>query len=328
MRSMQTTRRLVPNGDGWHLSLNQSFDPARLLPRRRPVLIVPGYGMNSFIYSYHPNGPSLEGFLAAAGLEVWRADLRGQGDSVRAGGGDRFGLADLALTDLGKLVEAVLAHTRTGASRVDLLGGSLGGTLMFLHAVLKADHRLGALVCVGTPVRWVEAHPALRLAFASPRLAGLVPFHGSRRLASLALPLVTRLAPSLLSLYLNPQITDVGAAREMVRTVEDPNRFVNREIARWVCARDLVVAGRNLSEELRGLENPLLCLLARGDGIVPPRTAAFAFHQAGSKAKRLVEVGSAALPMAHADLFVSRESQRQVFAPIRDFLLEQPPLRD
>jgi pimeloyl-ACP methyl ester carboxylesterase len=320
---MRTTQRLVPNGDGWHLSLNQTYDPDRLRPRRRPVLIIPGYGMNSFIYSYHPNGPSLEGYLAEAGLEVWRADLRGQGGSIRAGGGDEHGLADLALTDVRALVDAVLDGTRTGADRVDVIGGSLGGSLMFAHAALVPENRMASLVCIGTPVRWEKLHPLLRALFASPRVAGAIRFRGSRPLAEVLLPLLARFAPSLLSIYLNAEITDLSAAREMVRTVEDPNRFMNREIAVWIRQRDLVIDGTNIAEALERLTNPLLCVLARGDGIVPPETASFAFHRIGSRVKKLVEVGSEAMTVAHADLFVSREAQARVFAPICEFLLEQ-----
>ncbi len=50
---------LVPNGDGWRLAIKQTFHPARLMRRRRPLLIVPGYGMNAFIFGYHPRGQSM-----------------------------------------------------------------------------------------------------------------------------------------------------------------------------------------------------------------------------------------------------------------------------
>ena len=39
--------------------------------------------------------------LAARGLEVWTVDLRGQGKSIRARGTNRYGMADLAIDDLG-----------------------------------------------------------------------------------------------------------------------------------------------------------------------------------------------------------------------------------
>lgn len=321
--TMKTRQHFVANGAGWKLSLHQTWDEQALDRSRRPVLIVPGYGMNSFIYSYHPSGPSLEGFLVQAGLEVWRADLRGQGGSIRVGGTDDFRLADLALTDVTVAIETVLEQCHSRADRVDILGGSLGGTLTFIHAVLKHDNRMQTLVILGSPVRWVQVHPLVKVAFGSPRLIGLVRFRGTRRLAELGLPWLARFTPWLLSVYMNPEITDVRAAREMTKTVEDPNRAINREIAEWIRRRDLVIRGVNISEGLRGLTNPMLCVAAHGDGIVPPATAAFPFHQIGSPVKKLVEVGTKTLAMAHADLFVSTEAHERVFAPVRDFLLEQ-----
>jgi pimeloyl-ACP methyl ester carboxylesterase len=320
---MRTVQHLVPNNDGWLLSLSQSFDLERLDPARRPVVIIPGFGMNSFIYSYHPNGVSLEAFLVEAGLEVWRADLRGQGGSVRRGGSDDYALEDLALTDIAAAVAAVLERTRTRASHVDVLGGSLGGTLMLGHAALRTDHLFASMVCMGSPVRWVKVHPLMRLLFASPTLVGLVPLRGTRQLAAFALPRVARYAPWLLSIYMNTDITDVSAAAQMTRTVEDPNRHVNRQLAQWIGQRDLVLDGVDVAARLPAVTNPLLCVLALGDGIVLPETAAFPFPQIGSARKRLVEVGSREVPMAHADMFVSRQAHQQVFTPIRDWLLEQ-----
>lgn len=320
---MKTVEHLIPNGDGWLLSLFQTFDESRLVPGRRPILIVPGYGMNSFIFSYHPHGLSLEGYLADAGFEVWRVDMRGQGSSRSVGGGDQYGLEDLALTDLDVAISAALARTRTGAAQVDLIGASLGGTIMFAHMALKKDPTVGSLVALGSPVRWVDVHPAIKVAFAWPALVGMVRFKGTRRLAELALPHMAKRTPWLLSIYMNPDITDTSAASEMVKTVEDPNRHVNRQIAHWIRARDLVLRGVNISDALARVKNPLLCVSALGDGIVPRRTAEFPYLAAGSPDKRLIEVGDAQIAMAHADLFISSEAHRRVFEPLATWLAER-----
>ena len=320
---MKTIEHSIPNGDGWQLSLFQTWDEERCLPGRRPVLIVPGYGMNSFIFSWHPRGLSLEGYLARAGCEVWRVDLRGQGGSRSVGGGDDYRLEDLALTDLGAAVAAVLERTRTGSKRVDVLGASLGGSIMFAHAVLNPSHAFGALVALGSPVRWVEIHPLLALAFSSPALAGMVRLRGMRRLAEIALPFLARRAPWVLSIYMNAELTDTSAASEMVRTVEDPNRHVNRQIAHWIHDKDLILRGVNIAEGLRDVVSPLLCVSAWGDGIVPRRTAEFPYLAVGSPVKKLLLVGAPELAMAHADLFISNESQIRVFEPIATWLGEQ-----
>src|SRR5882762_10316904 len=117
----------VDNRSGWRLSVSRLKTRGGV--RGRPVLVVPGYGMNSFIFGYHPKGPSLTECLAARGLEVWTIDFRGQGRSIRARGTNKYGLADLAVDDLGSAIAHVLAETATGQRKIDLIGCSLGAAL-------------------------------------------------------------------------------------------------------------------------------------------------------------------------------------------------------
>lgn len=321
---MKTLQHLVPNGDGWLISLVQSWSPEKLVPGRRPVLIVPGYGMNSFIFSYHPRGVSLEGFLVDAGFEVWRVDLRAQGGAIRREGSDNFGMADLA-ADLAVAIDAALDRTRSGAAQVDVIGASLGGTILFVHLALTETKKIGSMIAMGSPLRWVKVHPAVRLLFASPMLVGLVRLRGTRKLAEIALPLVARFTPWLLRIYMNPDASDTSAAREMVKTVENPNRFINREIARWIHDRDLFVRGVNVCERMQRVTLPLLCVVANSDGIVPEATAAFPYEQSPAKEKGLLVIGDAELAMAHADLFVSNNAHEQVFSPMAEWLARQNP---
>lgn len=322
---MKTIEHKVPNDDGWVLSVHQTWSEERLVRGRAPVLIVPGYGMNSFIFSYHPHGLSLEGYLAEAGFEVWRADLRAQGGSRSIGGGENFSMADLAMTDVSAVVDAVLERTQTTESTVSVLGASLGGTLMFIHAALNPNHHFGAMVSIGSPVRWVKVHPLLAVLFKSPELAGSLRVTGTRALAGVALPLLARFAPWILSIYMNPEITDTSAVHDLIKTVEDPNRHINREIARWFNARDLVIRGVNVSDALPTMTAPFLCVLASHDGIVPRATAAYAFEHIGSKNRSILEVGSNEIAMAHADLFVSSEAHERVFRPLAAWLAALHP---
>ncbi len=319
---LKTLRHFVSNNDGWHLSLHQSWDELRLVKGRRPVLIVPGYGMNSYIFSFHSSGPSLESYLAHAGFEVWRVDLRAQGSSVSVGGGENYRMEDLALTDLGAAIDAALLYSKTGADRADILGASLGGTLMFVQAVLNENHRMGSLVAMGAPLRWEKVNPFVRALFAWPMLAGAVRIKGTRRLAEIALPHLVKRAPWLLSLYLNPSITDTAAARQMVKTVEDPNRHINRQLAHWIKDKDLILKGVNISQSIGKVTAPFLCVLANADGIVPKQTAEFSYKKIGSKIKKLIRVGDKETKVAHADLFISSESHEKVFAPLSEWLIE------
>jgi len=316
----------VDNGAGWRLSLKRIAPTARDgassdgAVKRRPALIVPGYGMNSFIFGFHPRGLSLEGYLASRGIEVWSFDMRGQGRAVRDGGTDRYDLADLS-DDVAVAVRHVLAHTETGAKEVDLIGCSLGASLMFGYIARTPNAPARCLVNVGGLVTWVKIHPALRAAFFSSRLVGAVRLRHTRKLAGLALPTLARYAPRVLSVYMNTTSTDVSQASTMVQTVEDPNPHVNRNIARWIAERELTMRGTNVSQALASMHHPFLCIVANDDGIVPPETARAPYDAIGSDDKELLAVGDPSFPMAHADLFLSTGCQEKVFEKLATFLL-------
>jgi pimeloyl-ACP methyl ester carboxylesterase len=309
----------VDDGAGWRLALRRTTPDGGVERRGPPVLIVPGYQMNSSVFGFHPTGPSLEAYLASRGIEVWSVDLRGTGRAKRTWGDERFGLAELAIEDLGAALAYVRAVAKSDA--VDVIGCSLGTALVFAHVACVPEAKVRAIVAMGGVVTWAHVNRVARLAARAPWLVGQLRMRGTRRLARQALPIVTRVAPSLLSMYLNVKSTDTSPAEELSQTVEDPNPTMNREIARWVARRDLVVRGVNVSRALGSMRMPFLCVVGRQDGIVPPKTARTVFEQLGSSDKVLLEVGDEATPIAHADLFLARRAPELVFAPVADFLL-------
>lgn len=316
---MKTDHYLVDNHANWRLGLTRFTGDTK--PVGRPAIIIPGYGMNSFIFRFHPSGPSMVETFASRGLEVWTVDLRGQGRSIRAKGNNRYGLANLAIEDLGAAIAHVLRHTQTDATEVDLVGCSLGTALAFGHVACVPKAPVRAIVALAGLVTWRDAHPLVRVAYGSPKLAGLVRFTNTRRLARFALPVLTKLTPSLLSVYLNEKSTDLSQVARLVQTVEDPHPMLNREIAEWIQRGDLILRGINVSQKLPLLTNPFLCVIANQDGIVLPITARHTFEKIGSTHKELILVGDDREPVAHADLFLFKNARERVFAPTAEFLL-------
>jgi pimeloyl-ACP methyl ester carboxylesterase len=323
-----TIRRWIETNDGWRLALKRVAPLARradddalpFSPERpaNPVLIVPGYGMNSFIFGFHPQGLSLEAYLASRGIDVYSVDLRAQGKSERTRGDLRYGMADLALTDIGTAIRGVLEWS--GAERVDLIGCSLGASLAFAHVACVKSAPVRKIVSMAGVVTWVDAHPLVRAAFFSPRLVGMIPLTGTRAFAGRALPLLARFAPRLLGAYLNPSSTDVSQSARMVETVEDPTRHMNREIAEWMARRELVVADVNVSRALGSLPHPVMVVVANQDGIVPPAAGRAIYEAVGSAEKELLCVGEANAPLGHADLFIATGIQEKVFDRVVRFL--------
>jgi poly(3-hydroxyalkanoate) synthetase len=317
----------VSNGDGWALKVTRCVDRDALDTALRPLLIVPGYGMNSFIFGYHPRGPSMMGYLAAAGLEVWTVDFRAQGGSRREGGQRSYRVEDIATVDLPATIEHILANTASAATTLDVIGCSLGGTYVAAYLALAARGdaraRINAVVAIGAPLRWEAMHPVMKVMSWSPWLVGKIPTRGTRRLASLALPLLARHFPRAMQVYLHADHVDLEQHRELVRTIDDSSQTMNRQLATWLCARDLTIEGVNVTTSMGEVTSPLLVVLANADGIVPESTAMSSFHHWGGADKTVLRVGDERTRFAHADLFISNYAQERVFEPISRWLRER-----
>lgn len=328
---MQEDTYYVDNGQGWDLELKRYACADQRVGGRRPLLLVPGYCMNTFILNFHPTDVSMVAYLAAEGFEVWTANLRGQGGSRRRsrgtgeGGGDggRYGFREISLVDLPAVFERVLEGTRTGAERIDAIGCSLGATFLFGYLAHHAqDHPLGALVAVGGPLRLGHTHPLVRAAFGSPRLAGLIPFVGTRRMARTFLPLAQRV-PALLSMYMNTSHIDLSCIDQLVQTVDDPIPYLNQQIAHWIREGDLRVGGVDVTRAMAEIDVPTLAVVANADGIVPPQNAVSILDHVGSKIRDALWVGDEEVWFAHADLFINDHARERVFAPLADWLRER-----
>jgi poly(3-hydroxyalkanoate) synthetase len=316
---MEVTHYPLDNDRGWVLDV-QRIHNANVDPDRPPVLMVPGYGMNTFILGFHPRGRSMVQYLCDAGFEVWLANLRGQGKARRTGGKGAIGFEDLALHDLPMVIEHIVNNTGSVQRRVHAVGCSLGGTFLYVYMAHHRDKdRLASMTSIGGPFRWDEVHPLVKLLATSPRLIGSVPIRGTRLLARAAIPLARRF-PALLSPYMNARNIDLSQAGRIVQTVDDPPRRLSQELAQWILARELTVRGRSLSASLDGLDVPILCVVANGDGVVPPGAVSSVESVVEDGSVDYLHVGTAQERFAHADLFINDLAEQEVFAPLADWL--------
>jgi len=315
-----THEHLAPNDDGWLLQMRHVYAPEALDERRTPILIVPGYGMNAFIFQFHPHGTSMERCLAEAGFEVWSVNLRAQGDSrAHKGAPPPPSMRAYADVDLPAAINTVLANTRTLCERVDLIGCSLGGSIAYAHLALRPEHRVRSLIAVGSPLRWHDVPRLFRAVLSSPRLVGMVPVMGTRQIVRNVFPVLARV-PGMLDIYLNRDNVDLAAVGELTRSVDDPHPRVNREIAEWIKARDLVMRGVNVTRSLAMVDIPLLVMLSNRDGIVPESAALSVMDAWGGAEPDVIRVGDDERWFAHADLFIANESPQRVFSPIAEWL--------
>lgn len=322
---MRIERYSIPTLDGWTLAARRyvpepELGDTPLVAGQPPVVIVPGYGMNSFIFGYHPEGRSFMQALAESGLDAWAVDLRGQGGSSRGSASRWWGLGDHAFQDLPAVFEFI-AET-AAFPRIDVIGCSLGGSLVYAYLARYKPGRVRRLVAMGSPLRFVQPSAFIAAVGLFGDIPLAIPIRGTRALARKALPILVQRAPKALSIYLNADITDTTKANELAETVEDPQPGVNLELVRWLRRGRFVIDGMDVAQELVGLDLRVLIVLAMGDGISNPASCRTITPVLGREHVDELVVGGPELQVAHADLFISRISDEQVFQPVARWLLE------
>lgn len=315
---MNVEDHTVVTHDGWKLQLHRGTRPGAT--PGQPVVFVPGYGMNGFIFRYHPGATSFMEALLNRGLDPWSVDLRGTASAIRVRGRAPVRLSDQAFVDLPTVMDHVAQLT--GRARVDAIGCSLGGSLLYAYGAAVRRHRLRRLVTMGAPLRWTPSALTRAFGLFAPTL-GSVPMRGTRHLTRVALPIVSTVVPILLSIYLNPKITRTRPGRMLTRTVEDPIPDVNREIARWMRGGDLILDGLDVSRALADFRQPLLVVVGSGDGICPRDAALCAVGRTGGPVESLEIAHPDGHPVGHADLFISDLAPTAVFPQIADWLLRE-----
>lgn len=313
----------LPNHDGWNLQLRQARHRTHHNTALAPIAIIPGYGMNSFLFGFHPRGTSMELCLAEAGFEIWSLNLRAQGGSrATSPAAEPPSFAAFAGVDLPAAIAFITRNSASPGHPISLIGCSLGGTIGYTYLALHPQQsRVGALVTIGSPIHWDRPPLLFKLLGVRPDLIERIKLRGSRSIVRAALPLLERM-PRLAHLYLNPAHVDLHALHELARTVENPQPRLNRELSEWLAAGTLTVRGRDIAEEVRKVTVPLLVTRANRDGIVPTDSVASVRTRWGGRADELV-VGTPEDWYSHADLFIGNEAPAKVFAPIAAWLSER-----
>ena len=133
---------LAVEGGGPCLALRHR--PAEGARRGPPVLFAHGATLASELYDVGVPGYSWMAHAAANGRDAFALDIRGYGRSERPPSFDRppgeakpYARASDAVADIGRAVTFI--RERTGADRIDLVGGSWGSITSALHAVRHAE---------------------------------------------------------------------------------------------------------------------------------------------------------------------------------------------
>jgi len=329
--------------DGWRLGVRH-YRPENPEPGKLPVVLCHGLGLNATFWTITDS--HLPSQLAARGYDVYVFDIRGSGENAHLGRCDRInrhlrqtflkerGERSWTVDDLVKYdVPAILDYVKseTGHDRVNWVGHSLGGMLIFPYLEL-APHpeRIANFVGMGSTIIQAETPQTDMLrANQGLRLLTLVASPGrlGRPLAFLKVPGMERIDRFY---YSNENVDQLTVSRFYGYTLEDTGAGALRQLAPYLKNGHMLSADRTVdySAMLAGITTPTLLVAGDGDIMSDVPSTNLTLAGMGSPDKTLMRFGKSNGHVAdygHCDLVWSRHAPREIFPPLIDWLdLRQP----
>jgi lysosomal acid lipase/cholesteryl ester hydrolase len=329
--------------DGWRLGIRH-IAPAVPDPRKLPVVLCHGLGLNGTFWTITDD--HLPSQLAARGYDVFIVDLRGSGESRNLGrldeinswlretpflelGAGRWTVDEMAFYD----VPAVLDYVRgaTGRDRVNWVGHSLGGMLMFAFLERSPEaYRVANFVGMGSTITLTET-PQRDMLRANRGLRVLGSLVSTGRLGR---PLMYFRLPGLDRIdqfyYTSENVDKRTTSRFYGYTLEDPGRSALRQLDPYLEFGHFVSADRTFdySTTLNRVGTPTLMIAGEDDVMSDLPSTERTLDELASPDKTLMRFGKRDGHVGnygHCDLVWSRYASREVFPPLIDWLDRRQP---
>ena len=346
MRRLHIDRDLRPcsdgfaeTEDGWKLGLRH-YRPDRPDPGKDPVVLSHGLGLNGTFWTLTER--HLPGALADAGYDVFVVDMRGSGASHRLGaiGWVNAGLRQTVLPELRSDewtmddqarydVPAVLDYIerQTGATRVNWIGHSLGGMLMYAHLEESPrPERIGTFVAMGAPACVAESPYRTQMLRANRGIRMLLRALSTGRIAR---PLAIA-RPGWLARVDRFYYTAGNVERETINrfygsTLEDPGPGALDQLGRYLATGRLASADgrRDYYAGLGSIRTPTLFVAGDGDILADLYSMWKTYEELGSPDKTFLRFGVKEGHVAdygHCDLVWSQHAPDEIFPAIRRWL--------
>jgi lysosomal acid lipase/cholesteryl ester hydrolase len=329
--------------DGWRLGVRH-YRAQNPDPRKLPVILCHGLGLNATFWTITDNHLPYQ--LSARGYEVFVFDIRGSGENGQPGRRDRINkvLRQTLLREIGERkwtvddlvqydVPAILDHVRskTGQYRVNWVGHSLGGMLIFPFLELSPNpERIANFVGMGSTIILNDT-PCADMLRANRALRGLCLFASPGRLGR---PMKYFHAPGMEHIdrfyYSNENVDRLTISRFYGYTLEDTGPGALRQLDPYLEFGHMLSANRGIdySARLGEITTPTLMIAGDGDIMSDVPSTELTLTALGSPDKTLWRFGRANGNVAdygHCDLVWSRHAPREIFPPLIDWLDQRQP---
>lgn len=330
--------------DGWMLGMRR-VRPANPDPSKLPVVLCHGLGLNGTFWTITDD--HLPSQLAARGYEVFIVDMRGSGASHRVGlpgkinrmlrqtpirevGGRNWNVDDEAKYD----VPAILDYVRqeTGRDRINWVGHSLGGMIMFPFLEFSSEApRIANFVDMGGVAMVVDTPDIREMRNASKGLRVLSLGLSSGRLGR---PMMYGRLPGLEKIdrfyYTSNNVDNRTVSRFYGYTLEDPGAGALKQLDPYLFSGHMLSADKSIdyASALDRITTPILMVAGEGDIMADVPSTLLTFNGLGSADKSVMRFGRLDGHLAdygHCDLVWSRNAPSEVFPPLIDWLDARQP---
>ena len=265
-----------------------------------PVLLLSDLGIGRQAFDYESHG--LARFLAAHGLQVYVAELRGQGCAGLPASG--YHLKDIE-SDVVAVVNAI------GAPQIDLVVHGWVGTLALAASAGPLHGRVRRVVALSVPAVPDEASP---LVSAMLEQGGHVSALGGDPEAAFIFQLVY----SMGGRYRRGTMEGLRAD-----AFTDLGPLASNELLQWMRSGELKLSdGATVSERLKDFDAPTMLFMGLADGFANPELAAPLREVSHARVtmKTFSRFELVAEDYSHLSMLQGEFAQREIYLPALEFL--------
>lgn len=325
---VQGDRHKVVTKDDWTLTIEHlpSLNPSA--KKKYPILICHGLGANR-TYFKAKDEDSLVRNLQRAGYDVWLMDLRGRVEAAETGywfgkHTYTYSMDEYVNYDLDAAITHVLQQT--GAEKVNYIGHSMGGIIMYARLGSLAERRVANLVTIASPMSFLPYNKWTFTLYRMRQGMVILPVLPIRPGALMASFFPESLYAPFANAFYNPENTESAVKKQLLR--KSINNISKNEIKQFIHMTEnggiFSADGRiPYRENLRNIAVPAYLLAGRRDELADPAVVRDSWEKLGSKDKTF-EIFSRAEgyvdDYGHTDLIIGKEAHKEVHPKIIDWL--------
>lgn len=329
--------------DGWKLGIRH-LAPRHPDPGKLPVVLCHGLGLNGTFWTITDHHLAQQ--LAQQGYHVFIPDMRGSGASRKVGpiGHVNSLLRQTPMLEIGDGdwtvddeiqydVPAILDHVErlTGQKRVNWVGHSLGGMLMFGYLETSPESwRIANFVAMGSTIVQADV-PQTQMLKANRAIRGLMRVISTGRIAR---PMMFYRLPGLEKVdrfyYTAANVDKRTIDRFYGYTLENPGRGALRQLDPYLEHGHMLSADGTVDyvQRLGQVTTPTLMIAGDGDIMSDLPSTLLTFGGIASPDKMLRRYGRQQGHVddyGHCDLVWSRHASREIFPDVIDWLDQRQP---